>query len=165
MTAAEEALLDRLEAVLPALHVLVRGKAVLDDVQAAAGLRTRRSSSSAAAMSGMVHMVHVDNAASKLSSGNGSVAASTPARWTGCSSRAEPLGGKLPADHRRLDSGHPLDGLGVVGDVQARAEADFDDFAREPFAHTATLRVRHLHVAHDIDDPRHDLLPVGAHAC
>jgi hypothetical protein len=57
----------------------------------------------------------------------------------------------------------PLDGRRVVGDVQARSEADLDDFAREPFAHAATLRVRHLHVAHDIDDPRHDVLAIGAH--
>ena len=128
------------------------------------GFRTRRSSPSAASMSGIVHIVHVDSAASKLSSGNGSVAASSPARCTGMLVSREPLGGKLPADRRRLDSGHPLDGRRVVGDVQARSEADLDDFAREPFAHTATLRVRHLHVAHDIDDPRQDVLVVGAHA-
>ncbi len=47
------------------------------------GLRTRRTSANAASTSGIVHIVHVESAASKLSSGNGSCCPSSPDRSIG----------------------------------------------------------------------------------
>ncbi len=52
------------------------------------GTSTRRSSASAPATSGIVHIVQVDSAESKLLSGNGSALPSKPARSIGTRARA-----------------------------------------------------------------------------
>ena len=96
MAAAEHPLLDRVEPVLPVLHLLVRCEPVLDEVQLAAGLSTRRSSASAAWRSGIVHIVQVESAASKLSSSNGSDWPSRPARRTGVAVARTRFSGELP---------------------------------------------------------------------
>ena len=83
VAAAEQPLLHRLEPALPATHALVRGHPVLDEVQPASGPEDAPHLRSAAATSGIVHIVHVERAASKLSSANGSDWPSSPARCTG----------------------------------------------------------------------------------
>ena len=74
-----------------------------------------------------------------------------------------PLGRQLPAEVGRLDGRDPRHGARVEGDVEARAEADLDDLAREPGAHPLAQRGRRLHPARDVDDPRQDLVAVDAH--
>jgi hypothetical protein len=65
------------------------------------GLRTRRTSERAASMSGIVHIVQVDRALSKLSSGNGSDCPSSPDLSTGTCVAAR----RLPASFQPMSAG------------------------------------------------------------
>jgi hypothetical protein len=72
--------------------------------------------------------------------------------------------GQLPPNACRLDGGHLRHRGRIEGNVEPGAETDLDDVAIESFAHPSPLRVRGLHVAGNVDNPRQDLLAVDAHA-
>ena len=126
------------------------------------GFRTRRSSASAAAMSGMVHIVHVDSAVSWLSSSSGNRCPSRPLRrprWT--TLRAEwrrapnrDLLARWPSPRRRPADRRPV----VPG-----AEPDLDDTAVQSLAHSAAQRLGGLHAAGGIDDAWQDSVAVVPH--
>ena len=93
------------------------------------GLSTRRSSARAATLSGIVHIVHVESAASKLLSSKGSDWPSKPDRSTGTPLPLQSFVGELPGQVGRFDRGNSGHGRRVERDVQSRAEADLDDVA------------------------------------
>ena len=123
---AEEPLLQRIEPVLPAAHLLVRGQSVFDEVQRAARLedpphlaqRGGGVGDGAQRPGGQRGVVAVV--------GHGSDCPSRPARRPG---PATPRGAWPPASSRRRRARprRPGDGRRVEGDIEPRPEPDLDD--------------------------------------
>ena len=90
-------------------------------------------------MSGIVHIVQVESAMSKLSSANGSDCPSSPERSTGVAVSAR----RLRASFQPMSAGSTAatrrTAARVVRDVQARAEADLDDVAAQALADAGAL--------------------------
>jgi hypothetical protein len=83
VTAAEQALLDRLEAMLPVADPLAGGEPMLDEVQRSARLEHPPQLGQGGGDARDRAHLHVDSAASKLSSSKGSDWPSRPDRSTG----------------------------------------------------------------------------------
>ena len=163
VAAAEDPLLHRFEAMLPAADPLVGGQPVFDEVQGPSGLEDaphlakgrRRHPGSCTASRWTARC---------RSCCPRTAATGRPDRTSapGCSSRRRRLLGQFPADVGGLDRGDARDGRRIERDVEPRAEADLDDLPLEPVADAAAQRLGALEPARDVDDPREDVLAVNS---
>ena len=127
----EQPFLHGLESMLPAAHSLVRGQAVLDEVQGPSGFehapqlgkrgceirdRAHRPSGQRGVEAVVLEWERLSVESSSLH---------RDAR------RPQAFLGELPADVGRLDRGNPGDSVGIKRDVEPRAEADLNDIALE----------------------------------
>ena len=159
MAPTGDGFLDRFEAVLPPLDVRVRGETVLDEMQCAAGFEDAPDLPECGVASGMVHIVHVDSAVSKLLSGKGSDWPSRPDRSIGAGRRRQPLAREFPAEVGGFDGAHRIDGGRVERDVETRAEADFDHAAVQAGADASRDGSRELGIPQlTFDESRNDLV-------
>jgi hypothetical protein len=139
MAAAEQPLLHRLEAMLPAAHPLVRGEAVLDEVQRAARLED----------AAYLRQRGCDLRDRAERPGTQGGVEAVVLEWQRLAVQAGPLHadvghsqaflGQLPANVRGLDCCDPRHRVGVERNVEPGAEAELDDLTAEPGAHSAAL--------------------------
>ena len=137
-------------------------ESVLDEVQRAARLEHPAELGQRGVEFGIVHIVHVDSAASKLSSANGNCWPSRPARSIGTVAVGEPLLGELPADSAGSTRRDFVTVDRVVRDVQPRPEPDLDDLSGQPVTHPLPVRRERPDPA-ALDDAWKDPLGVQTH--
>ena len=164
VAAAEEPLLQRLEAMLPAPDALVGRQPVLDEVQGRSGLEDAS------------HLLQrgrdVGDRAERPRRDRGVEAVVVEGQRLAVEAR--------PLDRRRATPGRArrpgfqptsagstaatrVTAVRVERDVEPRAEADLDDVALEAGADAAPKRVVGLHPARGVDDPWEDVLAVESH--
>ena len=107
---------------------------MLDEAQRAARLEHTPNLGQSLLMSGIVHIVQVERALSKLSSSNGSDWPSRPDRSTGMLDARRRLAASFQPSVGRLHRRNPPHRLRVERDIEARAETDLDDLPLEPVA-------------------------------
>ena len=142
VAAAEQPLLDGLEAVLPAAHALVRRQPVLEEVQRPAGLEDAPQLAQRGGDVGDGAQRPGREGGVEAVVGERQRLAVQPGPPHRDARRGDALARQLPADVGRLDGGDLRDGRRVERDVQAGAEADLDDVAREARADPAAQRLR-----------------------
>src|SRR5829696_2348611 len=144
MAAAEHTLLHRLEPVLQALDLLVRGESVFDEAQEAARLENATELGKRRLdVRDRAHRPGGERAVEAVV-GERQRLAVEPRSLDRHGRRPQPLRGELPAEVCGLDRRNPADARRVEGHVVSRAESDLDDVALEPFANPRPQRGRAL---------------------
>ncbi len=163
MAAIGQSTLERVDALLPARHAWLGGATVLEQVQAPPGPQDPGDLAQGAA--GVGDGAQREGAEGGITRGvgqlDGLTVESDMEHRDGGGSDA--VLGNPPSRGGRLDGEDLGDLIGVVGDVEARAEADLEDPTGESLHRCLAESLDALGTARELDEPRDDVIAVEAH--
>ncbi len=163
VAAAGDALLEAVEAVLPAGDAGLGAQPVLEEVELAARAQdpaqlVQRGVDVGDGAEGERAECGVDRCV-----GQRDRLAVEPDELDLDRRRGDPVRSTRPADGRRLDREHPLDLRRIDGDVQPGAEADLDDGAAQAGRDLGAMAADLTVVERDIGQPRDDVIVPESH--